>query len=61
MWEDPVVAELHRIRQEQAAQYGYDIKAIVAALRRQQRTSGRPIVLFAGDDSPEPVAATNNQ
>jgi hypothetical protein len=36
MWEDPIVADVHRIREELAAKYDFDIKAIFADLRKRQ-------------------------
>lgn len=55
MWEDPIVAELHKIREAHAAQFNYDVKAIVKALRHQQRLNKRKVVSFAEDDAPETV------
>ena len=34
MWTDPIVDELHRIREEHAARFNFDLDAIVADLRR---------------------------
>ncbi|MFB1486589.1 MULTISPECIES: hypothetical protein [unclassified Thiocapsa] len=34
MWTDPIVDELHRIREEHAARFNFDLGAIVADLRR---------------------------
>ena len=36
MWEDPIVAEVHRIREKLAAEHDFDIKAIFADLRKRQ-------------------------
>lgn len=36
MWEDPIVAEVHRIREKLAAEYNFDVKAIFADLRKRQ-------------------------
>jgi len=41
MWEDPIVEEVHRIREKLAAQFNFDVKAIFADLRKRQATSGR--------------------
>lgn len=40
MWKDPIVEETHRRREELAARFNYDIKAIGAELRRQQKAQG---------------------
>jgi hypothetical protein len=44
MWEDPIVAEVHRIREELAAKFNYDIKAIFADMRKRQAASGVRLV-----------------
>lgn len=44
MWEDPIVAEVHRIRQELAAKFNFDIKAIFADLRKRQAALGDRLV-----------------
>jgi hypothetical protein len=44
MWRDPIVEEIHRIRDEQARKFGYDLHAICEDIRKKQPTSGRPLV-----------------
>ena len=44
MYEDSVVAEVRRIKEEHAARYGYDVRAIAAALRKEQEKGGRKVV-----------------
>ena len=46
MPKDPIVDEVRRIRQEQAAKYNFDVKAIVEAARKRQRRSKRKVVSF---------------
>jgi hypothetical protein len=46
MTRDPIVDEVRRIREEQAAKYGFDVKAILVAAKRRQRRSGRKVVSF---------------
>ena len=36
MWEDPIVAEVHRAREKLAAECNYDIRAFFAGLRKRQ-------------------------
>jgi len=36
MWEDPIVAEVHRAREKLAAECNYDIGAFFAGLRKRQ-------------------------
>ena len=48
MKEDPIVAEVRRIRQEHAARFGYDLDLIVAgpqSARAGQRPTVYPIAL----------------
>jgi hypothetical protein len=46
MWTDPIVEEIHKIRQEHAAKFGYDLRAIVRDYQRRQELSGKKIVSF---------------
>jgi hypothetical protein len=43
MWEDPIVAEVRKIRDKLAAKFNYDLKAICEDARKRERTSGHPI------------------
>ena len=54
MNEDQVVREVRAVRAAFAAAHGYDIRAMVAALRDVGVASGRTIVRFA----PRPVVAS---
>ncbi len=44
MANDYIVDEVRRVREEQAAKYAFDVKAILAAARKRQRRSGRKVV-----------------
>jgi len=44
MWEDPIVAEVHRARAELAAAFDFDVKAIFADLRKRQVALGSRLV-----------------
>jgi hypothetical protein len=44
MWKDPIVEEVRRIREEHAARFGYDLKAIYEDLKETERRSGRKTV-----------------
>ena len=46
MFEDPIVAEVRRIRAEHAARFGHDLDAIFRDIQERQRTSGRTYVSF---------------
>jgi hypothetical protein len=44
MIEDRIIEELHRVRDELAAEFNYDLHAIVADLRRRQQAENRQVV-----------------
>jgi hypothetical protein len=44
MWEDPIVAEIHRTREKLAAEFNFDITAFFAALRTRQAALGERLV-----------------
>jgi len=46
-WRDPVVEEVRRIREQQAAELDYDLKAIFERARRRQKHSKHKTVSFA--------------
>jgi hypothetical protein len=46
MWEDPIVAEVRKIREEHAARFNYDLHAICEDLKEQERKSGRTFVSY---------------
>jgi hypothetical protein len=48
LWnEDLMVAELRQIREEHAAQFNYDSRAIVQSLQQEEAPSGCQLVSFA--------------
>jgi len=44
MWTDPIVAELHRIRERHAREFGYELRRMFQDLKKQQESSGRRVV-----------------
>jgi len=46
MWTDPIIKEIHQIRAEHAAQFNYDLTAIVKDLQREEQESGKNFVSF---------------
>jgi uncharacterized protein (UPF0335 family) len=44
MARDPIVDEVRRVREGEAAKHGFDVKAILAAAKRRQRRSGHKVV-----------------
>lgn len=47
MWTDPIVEEVRKVRDAHARKFNYDLQAIVADLRKQQRASKRKFVKLA--------------
>lgn len=60
MMEDTIIEELHKIREEIAAEHNYDLHEIVAALRRNREKEGWQVVTLPPnlvappEDCPEP-------
>ena len=44
MWTDPVVEEIHRIRQEMLADVGGDIEALMEKVRAHQAAQGGVVI-----------------
>jgi hypothetical protein len=59
MWTDEIVEEIHRIREEYAKSFNYDLDAIFADLRKKEAESGREIVSFLR--KPEPTSRWSRQ
>ncbi len=59
MWEDPIVAAVHRTRQKLAAEHDFDVKAIFADLRKRQAALGERLVPQKGrpDHAPQVIAS----
>lgn len=57
MWEDPIVAEVHRTREKLAADSLYDLGAFFAGVRKRQATLGSRLV--RRDKPGEPTAGAD--
>jgi hypothetical protein len=44
MYQDPIVEEIHRIREEYSRSFNHNLKALFADLQKQQAESGRKVV-----------------
>ena len=44
MWNDPIVEEVRKVRNEHAEKFNYDFGAIVADLKKQQKGSKRKFI-----------------
>lgn len=46
MWNDPIVEETRKLRDEYAAQFNYDLEALFRDLKEQEQQGGREVVSF---------------
>lgn len=46
MWEDPIVKEVRKIREEHSARLGHDLDRIYQELKKQEKASGRRHLSF---------------
>jgi len=46
MSRDPIVDEVRSVRENEAAKYDFDVKAILAAAKKRQRRSKHSVVSF---------------
>lgn len=46
MWDDPIVAEVRKVREAHAAQFNYDLEAIYRDLKAKEQSSGRRFVRY---------------
>jgi hypothetical protein len=53
MWEDPIVAEVRRAREQLAARFDFDVDAIFADIQNRQTALGRRLVSRAQPAGPE--------
>ena len=44
MWDDPIVLEIRKMRDEHATRFSFNLQAIADDLRKQQENSGRTFV-----------------
>jgi hypothetical protein len=65
-WEDPIVAEVRRTRENLSAKFDFDVSAIFADLRARQATPGTRLVKVTRNHmaeqthAPEPAAGTGS-
>ena len=44
MWNDPIVEEIRKYRDEYAAHFDYDLHAICEDIRKKQEQAGRSVI-----------------
>lgn len=47
MWHDPIVEEIHKVREALAAQFQYDVQALGKYFQAQQQVEHRAVVTHA--------------
>ena len=45
-WRDEIIEEIRKIREEHAARFNNDVRAMVEDLRKRQQEGGRKVVSF---------------
>lgn len=53
MWQDPIVEEIHKLREALAAKFQYDVQALGKFFQEQQRAEHREVVTRAPRHVPE--------
>jgi len=56
-WEDPIVAEVRRIREELSAKFNFDLAAIFADIRSRQGEAGDRLIHLKGRQKAEQADA----
>ncbi|MCL4201339.1 MAG: hypothetical protein KJ000_02510 [Pirellulaceae bacterium] len=56
-WEDPIVAEVRRIREELSAKFNFDLPAIFADIRSRQANAGDRLIRLKSHRKAEPSDA----
>lgn len=56
MWTDPIVREIHQIRQQMLADAGGDFHTFMEKIRGEQAASHRVVI-----ESPEHIASTDDE
>ncbi len=47
MRNDMIIEKIREEREKHAAQFGYNVRAIIDSLKKQEQESGRPVVSFS--------------
>ncbi len=61
MWEDPIVADVRRTREELSARFSFDLEAIFADIRRRQVALGARLVRRDKQAQPAEAAGPREQ
>ena len=55
MWQDPIVEEIHKLREALAAKFQYDVQALGKFFQAQQQAEHREVLTHAPRRVPEAV------
>ena len=55
MWEDPIVAEVRRVREELSARFNHDVHAVFTDLRKRQIAVGDRLVRRGKQATSNPI------
>ena len=61
MWEDEILEELHKIREQHAKSFNYDFKEIFADWQRKQAASGKKLVSLTNRQQPNKELNSTSQ
>jgi hypothetical protein len=59
MWQDEVLDEIHKFREEHAKSFNYDLDTMFADWQQRQGESGRKVVSFSRKVSPKPPQSSS--
>jgi len=60
MWQDPIVEEIHKVREALAAQFQYDVQALGRYFQAQQQAEHREVVTRAPRGVPGAVPSPSS-
>lgn len=61
MWEDPIVAEVRRIREQLSERFDFDVKAIFADMRKRQKAHEDRLVVQRKHGGGEPAKVSDQR
>ncbi len=61
MWTDPIIEEIHKVRQEHAAKFDYDLRAIARDYQKRQKLNKQKVVSFSRKNGQETLRVEIHQ
>ncbi|TRV45904.1 MAG: hypothetical protein EWV53_01230 [Microcystis panniformis Mp_MB_F_20051200_S9] len=59
MWQDEILDEIHKFREEHAKYFNYDLDAMFTDWQQRQGENGRKVVSFSRKVSPKPSQSSS--